>query len=171
MFAPLNTEFLPGVVGRQVKFAGAAGNAGAAAQAFEPVVLAQFLAQFARGIGQVEQAFFELLEQALQDFGGDGRVAAVGGHGLALAVQVFENVGFEVRSAADVEDFKQRDQGEMVVQRVIALLQRKEAGKQMLQTQIGANFFVKRIFVQNHAQFSSGGIISLSRGATGAIAP
>ena len=64
---------LPGVVGRQVELAGAAGDADAAADAHEPVVLGQRLAGLAGQVVQRGEAAIELADDLVEHAFGDGR--------------------------------------------------------------------------------------------------
>ena len=50
-----------------------------------------------------------------------------------------------------------------MVQSLIAPDKFTQAGKQLLQSQIGANAFIKWVFVQYHAAFSNLAIIARSR--------
>ena len=151
---------LPRVIGGQVKIAGAARNAGAAAQAFEPLVLFERAAKLIGCVIEGVDAGAELFDQVFQQIGGNIGVAAKVAHDLALAFQVFQDISLELGAGADAQNLKQGDQRKVVIELVGALNERENPLKQLLKTQISANSFVKRVFVEDHAQFSSAGIIA-----------
>ena len=75
---------------------------------------------------------------------------------LLVAVHVFEQIGFQVAAAACIDQFKQRDEREVVVHGGVALHQFVESLKQMLQPQISAYSFVKGVFVEDHERNRKG---------------
>ena len=105
----------------------------------------------------------ELGNQPVQRLFRNSGIPPVSAINLLLSFEVFEHLGLEFRSAPHLHDFKESDQGEMVVQSLIAPDKFTQAGKQLLQSQIGANAFIKWVFVQYHAAFSNAAIIARSR--------
>ena len=69
-----------------------------------------------------------------------------------MAIQVLEHVRFEVRSSSDLDDFKQSGEAKMVIDGICALLKDIKATKQVFKPQIGADTFVKRMFVKDHGK-------------------
>ena len=141
---------LPGMVSGQIKFAGAAGNANAAADGGEPIVFGQGMADFSVQLLKLEKAVLHVIQRLQQGRFGNGRIALVTAKALFLAIQIAHDLGFEIGSADHIENLEQRDQGEVVVDRLAALLQARETVKQPLQPQPGADAFVEGVFVQDH---------------------
>ena len=93
----------------------------------------------------------ELADHLVEHGFGDRRVAAVAVERLLLLVQVLHHVGLQVGARGDVHHFEDRGQGVVVVERVVARDQFAEAAEQVFQPQVGADAFVERVFVEDHA--------------------
>ena len=143
-------EMLPGVIGRQVEFAGATRYADAAANGREPFVLGKGMADFSLHLLQLRKAVLYFVQRLQERRFGNGGVALVAGKALLLAIQIAHDFGLEVGAAGYIEDFEQRDQGKVVVNGLVALLQMRKTVKQPLQPQPGADAFIEGVFVQDH---------------------
>jgi hypothetical protein len=83
---------LPGVVGRQVKLAGATWNPDPAADAHQPVVLGQRLTGLAGQAVERRKTAVKAFDHVLQNAFCDGRIAPESVEYVLLSVQVFEHV-------------------------------------------------------------------------------
>jgi hypothetical protein len=106
---------LPGIVGRQIEFAGTPGDADTAADAHEPVVVRQGVAGLAGHAGQAGEAVLDLRDDAVERLLRDGRIAPEAVQDLALPIQVLQQVGLQVGTCANVHDLEDRRQGIVVV--------------------------------------------------------
>ncbi|MPM62876.1 hypothetical protein SDC9_109754 [bioreactor metagenome] len=109
-------QMAPGMVGREVEAAGAAGNAHAAADAHQPFVVGQRLTGLAALRIQVVEAAIELRDKAVQHALGDGRVATVRIEHQLLLVQILEHVGLEIGACSHVHDLKHGDERKVMIQ-------------------------------------------------------
>ncbi len=123
---------LPGVVGGQIKSAGASRDGDAVSDAGEEVVLAHQLIDLGTQIVQVFKAGLNAHEHLEQDILVDTGVVFVGGELILVFVQVLEHVGLEVCSASDLDDFKEGGEAKVVIHSVLALEQQIKATKQVL---------------------------------------
>ena len=156
----LGLELLPGVVGGQIKFTGASGNADAAADAHEPVVAGECLARFAGQVVQAVEGVVNFGDHAVECLLGHRGVAAVAIDDGFLALQIFQQIAFQVSARGHVHHFKHGDQGEVVVHGRIAAHELAQAVEQMLKPQHGADALVERIFVEDQGasfDFKDGG--------------
>jgi hypothetical protein len=71
-----------------------------------------------------------------------------------LALQFLQQVGLEVRAPGDLEDLEQRQQRDVVVERVGARDEMARALKQILQAQQGPNALVERVLIRYCGQAS-----------------
>jgi hypothetical protein len=71
---------------------------------------------------------------------------------LPLPLQFLQQVGFQVGTAGDFEDFEQGEQGCVVVQSMGLDGEEVHPGEQILQAQQSAYPFIERIVVANHAK-------------------
>ena len=97
----------------------------------------------------------------------NGRVATITIEDLLLFVEVLENIRLQISAGADIHDFEQRRQRIVMINGVVTRNEHAKTSEQMLQTQVGAYALIKRIFVQDHANFSGGRIIARSEGVFG----
>ena len=141
---------LPGMVSGQIKFAGAAGNADAAANGGEPIVFGQGMADLTVQLFKLKKAVLHVIQRLQQRRFGNGWIALVAAEALFLAIQIAHDLGLEIGAANHIENLEQRDQGEVVVDSLAALLQMRETVKQPLQPQPGADAFIEGVFVQDH---------------------
>ncbi|MNS92764.1 hypothetical protein D3C72_1269090 [compost metagenome] len=140
---------LPGIVGRQVELAGAAGDDRAAADAGQPLVVGQQLAGLAHGLVEHGDALLDLADDGVQCLLVDLRAGAQRRQCLALAFQFLDQVGLEVGAAGDVNDLEQRGQRDMVLLGMILAEEVFQPIEQVLQAQECPDAFVERVFVQN----------------------
>ena len=89
---------LPSMVSRQVKLARAARNGAAAANAVQEFVFAERAAHFADHGVERFKALVQLLNDEVEGFFRNGRVAAVGVELLFVTLDVFQNFRFEFRA-------------------------------------------------------------------------
>ena len=106
---------LPRVVGRQIKLAGAPGDANSAANTHQPVVFSQGVAGFTYQLVEFIEAAAQVANQLVQSALGDGRVTAISLKVGFLPVQVFHDLGLEVGPSANIQNLKQSDQCKVVV--------------------------------------------------------
>ena len=140
----------PVVIRGQIEFAHAAGNAGALLDRHQPFVLAQILTDLA---GHVEQRRTRLLDfgnDLIQHVLGDFRIVAERQQHLFLPLQFLQQVRFQVGAARDLEDFEQREQRGVVIDRILAGEKEARAIEQVLQAQQRADAFVEGILVSDH---------------------
>ena len=140
------------MVAGQVKATGAARNGQAVAQASEPFVVADKLADVrTRGVDAFKTVV-DVLEKTLQHRFRNGWIAAVRLELLFVTLKVFQDVRLEIGAAAHFHDLKHRAEAEVMVGWVVALQQQLEATEQVFQTQVGADAFVERVFVKDHVK-------------------
>src|SRR6185369_16702332 len=149
--APARVTVLPGVVRRQVEFAGAPRNADPAADAHEPFVVRQRLACLARQQVQGREASFEFADDLVQHRFGNGWIAAITVEEVFLFFQVLHRIGLQVRARRHIHDFENRGECVVMIDRVRTRDQLPKAAEQVLQAQVGANAFVEGVFVEDHA--------------------
>ena len=82
---------LPSMVGRQVKFAGAAWNGRAASNAVEKLTVTQRAAYFANHVVEGVKALIELLNDQVKRLLGNGGVATVAIELVLVPLDIFEN--------------------------------------------------------------------------------
>ena len=140
---------LPLVVGRQVELARARGDADAAADAHQPVVGLQALACFAGGLLQGVVADLDAAQHLVQHGFVDGGVAAVAHELLFVAVQIAQQVGFEVGPRGHVHHFKDGGQRVVVVHRVFAPHEQGQALEQVFKPQHRADALAQWVFVDD----------------------
>ena len=70
-----------------------------------------------------------------------------------MFVEVLENIRLQISAGADIHDFEQRRQRIVMINGVVTRNEHAKTSEQMLQTQVGAYALIKRIFVQDHANF------------------
>ena len=129
---------LPAVVGRQVKAAGAARDADAAANAHQPVNLGQGLAGLA-GLGvQRAVALVQLLDDVVQHVLRNGWVVTQVFEHAFVAIKIAQQVGLEVSTGGHVHDFEHGGQCEMVINGRFARDEFKQTPEESFQTQVGA---------------------------------
>ena len=114
--AGVSVAFLPSVICRQVKGAGAARYENAAANTHQPVIFRQLAAGFAVLALESGKSVFHITGKGFQRLLGDGRVAALGGQIGFVVFQIFQHISLDVDPAGHVHDFKQGDQRKMVIQ-------------------------------------------------------
>ncbi len=154
--ALLLRQMLPGVIGGQVEFAGAAGNARPAADRHEPFVVLQALAHAAVLLTERLVGLIEFAEHGIERGLGHRRIAAIADEGLPMAFEFLEDFRLEILAACDIHDLEQGDQREMVMLRQGALLQHIGSAEQVFQPEQGAHAFVQGVFVQNHGPIQWG---------------
>ena len=142
----------PVVVGRQVEFAGAAGNRRAAADVHQPLVLAQVLPGFARHGEQRSRGLLDFVERAGQCLFGNLRIVAEGQQDLALAFEFLDQVDLEVGAACYFKDLEQGDEGDMVFERAFRPNKMHDLFEKVFQPEQRADPLVERIFVGDHAR-------------------
>ena len=71
---------------------------------------------------------------------------------MLLALEFLQQVRFQVGAPRNLEDFEQRQQGYMMVERVGARDEMARALEQILQAQQGPDALVKRVLVRNDGQ-------------------
>ena len=98
---------------------------------------------------QCHKAPVQLIDHGVKNAFGNGGVAAIAVVELPLTFQVFQDVGFELGAGGHFDDLEQSGQCKVVVQRVCAAHQLAQAVEQLLQAQVSANAFVKRVFVED----------------------
>ena len=110
------------------------------------------MAGFAVLLAELLESVVQLRQKGVERRLGNGRVAAERAHVRFLLVEVLQHLGFQVGAAGDVHHLEDGDQRVVVVKRAVARQQLAEAANQVLQPQVGANAFVERVFVQDHAE-------------------
>ena len=150
------------MVGRQIKFTGATRNDGPAAQSHQKIVVVQALADAAADLVEQLKVLVQLGNHTVQCFFRNGGVAAIAVVELFLAFQIFENIRLQLRAGSHLDDFKQRGQRKVVIHRFRSGHQLAHAVEKLLQSQVSANAFIKRVFVQDHEASFSAAIIARS---------
>lgn len=117
----LGRLLLPGVVGRQVEFAGAARDDGAASNAHQPFIVAHVLPGLALRGDQGAGNAVEFGEDGVQHFGLDIRVGAVAKQALALALEFLQEVGFEVGTPGHFKHVEDGGQCDVMLHRVFLM--------------------------------------------------
>jgi hypothetical protein len=124
---------LPGMVGRQIEFAGATRNARAAAHAHQPFVLGQRLASTAVERVDAAEGVVDLLDDLVERGLGDGRIASVGIEDALVPLEVAQEVGLQVGPRGDVHDLEDRHERVVMRQGRFGRHQLAQASEQMLQ--------------------------------------
>ncbi len=155
-----SVEVLPMEIGGQIEFAGATGNADAAADGHQPVVLRQALAGLAWYIGNLRKAGVELTDHGVKRRFGDCRVAPKTRQGLLLSIEVLEHVRFHVGARGHIHDLEQCLDRVVVIQRVLARHQHSQPFEKLLEPQIGADAFVEGVFVEDHGLAGCGALMA-----------
>ena len=142
----------PVVVGGQVELAGAARDPGALLDRHQPVVLAQVLADLAGHREQRRGGLLDVAQHAVERVLGDLRVVAEGQQHLLLPLEFLQQVRLQVRAARHLQDLEQREQRDVVVERIGARDEVARALEQVLQAQQRADALVERVFVGDHVR-------------------
>jgi len=142
-------QVLPCVVGGQVELAGAARDVDAAADGHEPVIGRQGLARFACHLVQAVVGHVDAGDDLVQHSLMDGRVAAVAFELMFVAVQLFEQVAFQIGPRGHIHDLEQGGQGVVMINGSFAPHQRAHALEQVFKAQHGAHAFVEGVFVED----------------------
>ena len=108
----------PSMIRGHVKLIGATWDIGPATDLHEPLVFAQMLACFADGLAQGGDRLFDLGKDARQSFKRDPWLVAKADHGLALALEFLQQVGLDIRAGSNLEDVEERQQRDMMVERI-----------------------------------------------------
>src|SRR5690606_28443168 len=124
---------------------------GSAANAHEPVVFREVVARLADLLAEYGVSIFEPAEDHIQGRFGNGGIATERGHVRLQLVQIFQQVGLEVGSTADIHDLEDGDEGKMMVESRFARHQLPEPRKQVLESEVSANALVEGVFVKYHA--------------------
>ena len=142
---------LPVKVGWQIELTGPTGDADPAADTHQPVIFGQALPRLAAECVQIREAVIQLGDGGVERLFGNGRIAAISIELLLVLLQIFQYVGFHVGAGGHVHDLENGLDREMMIQRVRAVHQLCQASEELLQTQVGSNAFVERVFVQDHS--------------------
>ena len=81
----------------------------------------------------------------------NGRVAPVAVEHMFLFFQVLQYVRLQVGAGTHIHDLEDRGECVVVLQGLLAREQVAQSLEQLLQSQVGSDAFVKRVFVQDHA--------------------
>ena len=141
---------LPVVIGRQIEFAYAAGDAGSLFDAHQPFIFAQVLADLAAHAEQSAARPFNLVEHGFQRIFQYLWIVVQGIERFFLSLQFLQKIGFEVGAAGDFEDFEQDTECGMMICAVIAFDEAVDTEEEILQAQHGAHSFVERKLVADH---------------------
>jgi len=137
----------PGMVRGQIELARAAGDAGAAADAGQPLVLAQVVTRFPRRGVQALLRLLDLGEDAGQGFLRDLRVVAQPQQHLPLPLEFLQQVALQVSPRGDLEDLEQGRQRRVVAVRVRLLDEEAELVEQVLEAQQRAHALGEGVLV------------------------
>ena len=132
----------------------AAGNAGALLDRHQPFVLPQVLADAALHREQGRGGLLDVPQHARERVLGNFRVVAEGQQDLLLALEFLQQVGLQVGAAGDLEDLEQRQQRDVMIERVGPRDEMPRALEQVLQAQEGPDALVKRVFIRYDGQTS-----------------
>ena len=108
----------------------------------QPQAVAQVLAGAAGDRAQAGGRGVEPRQHAIEHVDRHVGAGTEGHQRLALALELLEQVGLEVGPRGDVEDLEQRDQRDVVVERMLAPREGVEAFEQILEPQQGPDAFV-----------------------------
>ena len=92
------------------------------------------------------------MQHARERFFRDVGVVAERQQHLLLALQFLQQVGFEVRTPGDLEDLEQRQQRDVMVERVCARDEMARALEQILQAQQRPDALVERVLIRDDVQ-------------------
>jgi hypothetical protein len=148
--AALVGMLLPGVIGRQVEFAGAARDDGAAADAHEPFIVADVLAGLALG-GRGRCWPVDFGQDGVEHLGLDIGIGLVGQQDLLLPFQLLQQVGLEVRASGDLQHFKNGGKGDVMLMRAFLVQEEDEFLVEVFQSQQRANTLIERVFVDDQS--------------------
>ena len=149
----------PVVIRGQVELADAAGNVGALPDAHQPLVLAQLLPDLARGLEQSRGGLVDLPQHVVERFLRHLGIVAQRLERVLLALQLLQQVGFEVGAPRHLEDLEDRKQRDVVLVRVVLVQEIVDALEQILEPQQRAHALAQWILVADHV-----GVAGHSRG-------
>ena len=144
----------PVVVGRKVELARAAGDPGALLDGHQPIVFPQVLADAALHRKQRRGRLLDVAQHARERVLRDLGVVAERQQHLLLALEFLQQVGLQVGAAGDLEDLEQRQQRDVMIERVGPRDEMPRALEQVLQAQEGPDALVKRVFIRYDGQTS-----------------
>ena len=143
------------MIGGQIEFTGTSGNARAAADAHQPFVFAQMLAEAPFHHQHARRRLFNLFEGFAECVFGNIRVVAERHQYLALAFKLLNEVDLEVGASGHFDGVEQSKESGMMMERVVAITEMSAPLEQVLQPQQRADALVEGLFVGDHAR--SGG--------------
>jgi hypothetical protein len=97
---------------------------------------------------QRRSGLLDVAQHAGQRFLGNVRVVAERQQHLLLALQFLQQVGLEVGTARDFQDLEQRQQRDVMVERVGAGNEMPRALEQVLQPQQGPDALIERVLIR-----------------------
>ena len=153
----LSRVLLPGMVRRQVEFASTAGDDGAPAYAHQPLVFADVLPGFSLRGNECSADAVDFGQYRIEALGLDIRVGFKTEQCLSLPFEFLQQIRLQVGSTGNLQHFKNRRQGDMVLERMRLIQEKCEFFVQIFQPQQGANTLVERVFVYDQNR-SLGGL-------------
>lgn len=135
---------------------GAAGNGHALLDIHQPFIVTQLMAKFAGVFQLAAHGRFDLTQYFVQRVFGDGGIVAQRLQRKALALQILDQLGFEVAARAQLGHVEQRLQGDMVLVGAVGVAEVGQPTKQLLQPQQDAHTFDNGKFKADHKATATG---------------
>ena len=118
--------------------------------AHQPFVLAQLLPDLAGRLEQPRRGLVDLPQHVVERFLGHLGVVAQGLQRLLLALELLQEVRFQVGAARDLEDLEDREQRDVVLLRFVLVQKIIDALEEILEPQQRAHALAQWIFVADH---------------------
>ena len=142
------------MVGREIKLAGAARNAGTLLDPHQPVVVAKMLADFAGLREQAPARDIDLGEHRIERHRLDRGVVLEWCKQLSLPFQLLQDVGLQIGASGDIDDLEQREKSRMVIGGRSLAGEEQRPAVEILQPHQRADAFIERVLIPDHVHGS-----------------